>query len=236
MYLPLSSCVLLLGICTGSAVVHAQAAVTQPSSQAPAPKTEARSEADEINAYRHSATVQWFARLLHIDVETAAVSFEYINFAVILLAIGIPLFKWLPKIFRQRSARLNADLQVAEAKTADANQRLNAVEGRLAGLDAEIAAIRKHVEEDMQADETRNKKALEEETARIVAAAEHEIVMAGSLAQRSLRQFVANLAIDRALSSLTLDADSDRALIAEFTQDVTGNGRGRKHASKGENN
>jgi F-type H+-transporting ATPase subunit b len=224
-------CLFSFGTITAPAVLHAQeTAQTAASSSKPEPK----SEADEVNAYRHSASVQWFAKLLHVDVETAATGFEYINFAIIALAIGIPLFKMLPKVFRQRSARLGADLEVAQAKTADANERLSVVEAKMAGLDAEIAAIRKQVEEEMRADEARHKVSIEEETARIVAAAEHEIVMAGSQAQRGLKKFAADLAIDRALSTLTLDAEADRALIAEFAADVDGGKRRR--SNKGDKN
>jgi F-type H+-transporting ATPase subunit b len=166
--------------------------------------------------------VQWIANLLHLDVETAATIFEYINFAVILLAVGIPIAKMLPAAMRKRSAKLSADLEVAQAKTQDANDRLKAVEEKLAGLDSEIAAIRKQVEEQMREDEVRSKVLLEEETARIVAGAEQEIAMAAAQAQRGLKQFAADLAIDRAVSQLTIDAETDRALFAEFAMDMAG--------------
>jgi F-type H+-transporting ATPase subunit b len=195
-----------------------------------------KSEAEEVQEYRHSATVKWVAGLLHVDVETAAKSFEYINFAVIVLAVGIPLFKMLPKVLRQRSVRLNAELEVAQAKTADANERLSAVEAKLSGLDAEISAIRKQVEEDMRKDEARHKALLEEETARVVASAQQEIAMAGTQAQRGLRQFAADLAIDRALSQLTIDADTDRALFAEFAQDIKPAHGKRAHVARGGQN
>jgi F-type H+-transporting ATPase subunit b len=238
--LPVLFLALSFGAVATPVALHAQAtslaAADQPAIGVPTPKSEPKPEADEVTAYRHSATVQWFAKLLNVDVEVAAKTFEYINFAVILLAVGIPLFRFLPKVFRQRSARLGAELEVAQAKTADANARLSAVEARMAGLDAEISAIRKQVDEDMRGDEARNKAAIEEETARIVTAAEQEIVMAGSQAQRGLRQFAANLAIDRALSTLTLDAETDRALIAEFALDVAKSGGSRKHSSKGDKN
>lgn len=196
-------------------------------------KAEKKSEAEETAAYRHSATVQWAAKLLHIDVETAASGFEYINFAVILLAVGIPLIRIVPKVLRQRSAKLGADLEVAQAETANAQDRLSAIEAKLGGLDAEIAAIRKTVEDEMRNDEVRVKAAIEEETARIVQSAEQEIGMAAVQAQRGLKVFVADMVIDRALKQLTLDSATDSALIAEFAHDISG---GRKHSSKGGQN
>lgn len=195
------------------------------------PETNAQEKQEE--QFRHSATIEWFSKLLHIDVETTASIFEYINFAVIFLAIGIPLFRFLPKLFRQRSAKLSAEIEVAQAKTADANDRLSAVEAKLKGLDAEIEAIRKQVDEAIRGDEARAKASIEEETARIVASAEQEIAMAGNQAQRSLRQFAADLAVDRALTRISLDAETDRALIAEFASDIA---HGHRRARKGEKN
>ncbi len=213
----------------------ASAVETQPPAESsaaakPEAKKETKSEEEEANEYRHSATVKWFANLLHIDVETAAKTFEFINFGVVFLLIAIPLIRILPKVMRQRSAKLSFDLEVAQAKTMDANERLKAVEARLAGLDGEIAAFRKQVEEDMKSDEARMKASIEEESARIVKAAEQEIAVAGALAERSLKQFAADLAIDRALSQLTLSPETDRALIAEFAGELASlpGGKSRK--------
>ena len=231
--LPAVSLLLFFGVVSAPVSLHAQhrsvaalMAFDQPAVRTHEPgKPESDAQEEQERKFRHSPTIEWFSNLLHIDVETTASIFEYINFAVIFLAVGIPLIKWFPKLLRQRSARLSAELEVAQAKTADANERLSAVEKKLSGLDAEISAIRKQVEDDMRADEARSKAAIEEETARIVAAAEHEIVMAGTQAQRGLKKFAADLAIDRALSTLTLDAEADRALIAEFAADVDHGGR-----------
>jgi F-type H+-transporting ATPase subunit b len=198
-------------------------------------QAEKAEEADETAAYRHSPSVQWLANLMHLDVETTATIFEYINFAVILLAVGIPVAKMLPAAMRKRSAKLSADLEVAQAKTQDANDRLKAVEEKLAGLDSEIAAIRKQVEEQMREDETRSKALIEEETARIVAGAAQEIAVASAEAQRALKQFAADLAIDRAVSQLTIDAETDRALFLEFAHDVLGK-PGKRQRAKGDQN
>ena len=201
------------------------------------PKGEPKEDAPMEDQFRHSKTVEWFSHVFHTDIETTARIFEYINFAVIALAVGIPLFRTLPKVFRKRSAKLSADIDVAQAKTADANERLGVVEAKLKGLDAEIAAIRSQVDEAIKADEVRAKALIEEETARIVASAEQEIAQAGNQAQRSLRQFAADLAIDRALTKISLDAETDSALIAEFASDIaSGSSTRGSRARKGEKN
>jgi F-type H+-transporting ATPase subunit b len=193
-------------------------------------KQEKKSEAEETNAYRHSPSVQWFAKKMSLNVETAAKLFEYFNFGVVLFAIAIPLIKIVPAAMRKRSARLSVELEQAQARTDDANTRLRAVETQMAGLDAEIAELRKQMEADMVRDEARSKELIEEESARIVASAEQEIAMAGSQAQRGLKQFAADLAIDRAMTQLTLNAETDRALFDEFAGEFAG-----KHKKRGQN-
>jgi F-type H+-transporting ATPase subunit b len=119
------------------------------------------------------------------------------NFAVIALAIVIPIAKVLPKIIRKRNTALSQNLETARKTTADANARLDAVEAQLSRLDEEIAKIRAQVEEESLKDEARIKATIEEERARIVASAEQEINLAAAQAKRGLRHFAADLAIER---------------------------------------
>jgi F-type H+-transporting ATPase subunit b len=181
--------------------------------------------AEDENVYRHTPLVQSLAKTFHLDVETTARLFEDINFAIIALAIIIPLVRVVPKVIRQRSLTLKHDLESARKTTADANARLSAVEAKLSKLDAEIAAIRTQVEEESKQDEVRIKASIGEESGRIVAAAEQEIAVAAAQARRGLRHFAADLAIDQAAKQLVLTPETDRALLAEFVSDAVKGGR-----------
>ncbi len=128
-----------------------------------------------MNVYRHAEIVHTLARIFHLNVETTARIFEAINFAIIALAIGIPLIKFLPRIIRKRSETLRHNIESARKLTQDANARLSAVEARLSKLDDEIAEIRTHVEDESKQDEVRIKATIEEESSRIVTSAEQEI-------------------------------------------------------------
>ena len=213
------------GILAAQAPARAESAPVTPSEVKPESyhkevhEAKKEAESEETDEYRHSASVKALAKMMNVDVETAAKTFEYINFAIIALAIGIPLFRILPKTLRNRSEKLSQELETARTATADAKTRLSAVEAKLAGLDSEIAALRKQMEEDMRTDEARSKAQIEEETARIVAAAQQEIAMAGAQAQRSLKQFAGEMAIEGALTRLTVSPETDRALFAEFARD-----------------
>jgi F-type H+-transporting ATPase subunit b len=181
--------------------------------------SEKNSEEDP-NLYRHSAAVRAIARLLNVDVEIAARIFEYINFAVVALAILIPLAKVLPRAFRNRTEVIQKQLLDARTATEDANHRLSSVEHRLAKLDDEIEAIRRQMEQDSAADESRIKNAMEEERKRIVDAASHEIDAASLAAQRELKQVAAELAVNRAMGRLAMTPDLDRRLVDEFARDL----------------
>jgi F-type H+-transporting ATPase subunit b len=192
-------------------------------SSQPAPK----SEQDELDVYRHAPVVQTMARMLHLDLETAARIFEFINFAIIFLAVGIPLFRFLPKFLRKRAEKVRTDIESARKVTADANSRLSAVEAKLSSIGEEIQKFKTEVERESANDEARIKQALEEESARMVTAAEQEIAAAAAHARRGLRNFAADLAVGQAASQLVLTPEADRALIAEFVGQVDKNGAAR---------
>jgi F-type H+-transporting ATPase subunit b len=206
---------------TAPAAQQAPAAASQAaSSSAPEEKAASKEEKSTTDAYRHSAAVSALAKLLHLDIETAARIFEIFNFAIVAFGIGIPLFRLMPKILRKRKETVRANLESARKVTADANTRLSAIEVKLAGLDQEIAQIRVQVEEESKQDETRIKATIEEESARIVAAAAQELDVAAAQARRGLRHFAADLAIEQAAKQLVLTPETDQALIAEFLSDV----------------
>ena len=210
------------------ATTAAQAPAAQGTTPDAAKTKEApKSEQEELDVYRHAPIVRSAARLLHLDLEVTAKLFEFINFAIIALAVLIPLSRFLPKVMRKRSQTVRHDIDSARKMTEDANARLSAIEAKLSGLDAEIAGIRTQVEQESKQDEVRIKATIGEESARIVAAAEQEIDQAAAQATRGLRHFAADLAIEQAAKQLVLTPETDRALIAEFLSDVAGNGAHR---------
>lgn len=182
-------------------------------------------EAQEKAFLYEGPLVKASARLLHLSVPVTAGIYEVINFTILALAIGIPLFRFLPRHLRQRAQKLRDDIESARQVTLDANARLSAVEAKLASIGEEIEKFRAEVERESLADEARIKSSLKEESEHILTAAEQEIAMAAAQARRGLRSFAADLAIDQAAKQLVLTAETDRALIAEFVGDVAGKGK-----------
>lgn len=182
---------------------------------------------NQIEQYRHSSVVQGIAKTLHVSTETAAQIFEDVNSGILLGTILIVLLKIVPKMFRNRSEKLQQDLVGARIATEEANRRLTEVEARLQRLDTEIDTIRQQVEREAAHDEQRIHAAMESERERIVASAEQEIAAAQAAAQRDLKKFAADLAIDHAMRKVQLSTDTDRALIREFGKNLNSGSRGK---------
>ncbi len=215
-----SICVPVCAQQPASAAAAAQANANNPSPDV----SEEKAEEQGDNAFRHSAIIKSAARILHLSVETTARSFEIINIAIVVIALGIPLFRFLPRYLHNRAKKLAADIDSARRQAEDANSRLSAIEVKLTHLDEEIAKFRLELEGETKQDEARIQAAMESEKARIVAAAEQEIGAAAAHARRGLRRFAAELAIDRAARQMSITPETDRALIAEFVSDVTKGG------------
>jgi len=196
---------------------------------AEAPKSETpKSQEEQNNVFRlEGPIVKWTARTFSLSAETAATIFEFLNFGIIVLLVGIPIARVLPKVFHKRSQTLTANLKSAREATEAANARLSAVEAKLAGLDSEIKKFRAEVEQESLADEARIKAALADESARIVQAAEQELSVAAAQARRGLRNFAADLAIEQAARQIVLTPETDKALIADFVRQVSSDAAGK---------
>jgi len=218
----LAFCALLLALSAVAPLrLHAQQSAPEATTSAPAPEQSnaaaPKSQEEQNNVFRlEGPMVKWTARKLNISAETAARIFEFFNFGIIVLLVGVPILRIMPKIFHKRTETLGVSLKTAREATADANARLSAVEAKLAGLDDDIKKFRAEVERESLEDEARIKAAIADESARIVQAAEQELSVAAAHAQRSLRNFAADLAIEQAARQLDLTPEADKALIAEF--------------------
>jgi F-type H+-transporting ATPase subunit b len=216
---------IVLLLCLGSSLVRPALALQAASphsgisAKAASGNDPEREEGDDV--YRHSASVRLLARWLHLDKETAARLFEYVNFAILAGAVLFALSKYLPKTFRANREEIQHKLAEARTATDEARERLTAIEQRLSRLDEEIAAIGAQAEKDSVADEARIKASIETERQRITEAVSRDIAAASSAAQRDLKHFAAGLAVDRAAQRMALTENEDRALIQEFSQNLS---------------
>ena len=179
----------------------------------------AAQEEDETAVYKTSPSVRAIG-IFHLAPKSASVAFEFMNFALLAAIVIFYIAKAAPKAFRARQKGIDQQLGEARIAANEAKERLHAVEERLSRLDEEIAGFRKQSEQDALNDEQRIKQSIEEERKKIIASAEQEIGTASATAERSLRKFAAELAVNRALGRLSLNELEDRALVQNFAADL----------------
>jgi F-type H+-transporting ATPase subunit b len=184
-----------------------------PAANVPEKKEEVQ---DENYQYTHSATVVKLGSMLGMKPDLAATVFTIFNFLIMVVALGYLLLKTLPKTFRNRNMKIQKNLVDARTATEEATARLNSVEARLSKLDEQIAAMRSQAEADSAREEQHMKANVEDEKAKILAAAETEIQNATTLARRDIQRYAAQLAIEQAAKKLVVTAETDRLLVESF--------------------
>ena len=194
---------------------------SRPAAQSPEAN---QGEADENDVYRKSPTVVALGAKLGLNAKQSATVFEVFNFAVLAVLLGAFLFRALPKTFRNRNSAIQKHLVDARTATEEANARLGSVEQRLGKLDGIIAEMRAAAERDAALDEQRIMSSVEDEKAKILAAAEQEIAAATIQARRELQRYAAELAVEQAGKRLVVDADTDRLLVQGFARRLSESG------------
>lgn len=202
----------LLGLPAAAPRLHAQGI----GNVAKAEKVDTPETNSQLEQFRHSPAVQSLAKRLGLSTELTAKIFEDINSAILIGAVLWGIFLFIPKMYRKRSEVLARDLLNARTATAEAKERLAAVEERLSKLSIEIDAIRRQTEQDAATDEKRIRESLDAEKQRLLASIDQEIDAARAAARRDLKKYAASLAIDRATAELKISEADDRALIRAF--------------------
>ncbi len=188
------------------------------SGQRSEPEANASKESDDPEAKLKlpSPSVTRLGGMAGMNPTTSVSVFNWLNFLLLAAAVTYGLAKVLPKAFRSRSENIQKGIVEARAATEEARARLSTVEARLGKLDGEIAALRSENDKAAAEEEQRVRAQAEEEKARILHAAEQEIAAASDAAQRSLRAYAAEVAVQRAAAQLHITPEDDRVLIENF--------------------
>jgi F-type H+-transporting ATPase subunit b len=179
-----------------------------------------KEEKDEMDEFKHSPSVAWIARRLHVTMPAAYWISFILNFVVIAAVIIWAGRKFLPGIFRDRTTAIQKAMQEAQKASAEARQKLAEIESRLQKLDVEIGMMRNAAEQEGAAEEARIKAATEEDAHKIVVSAEQEIAAAVKAARRQLTAHAADLAVGLAQKQIHVDAATDKALVSNFAGEL----------------
>jgi len=179
-------------------------------------KEGAGEEKDEMEEFKHSASVRAISKLTGLGLQQSYWLSVVLNFAVIAIAIVWAGKKFLPKMFRDRTAAIQKAMQEAQQASAEARQKLAEIESRLAKIDGEIGAMGAAAAKEGAAEEARIQASAQEDARKIVASAEQEIAAAAKAARRQLTSHAAELAIGLAQKQIHVDASTDQALVRNF--------------------
>jgi F-type H+-transporting ATPase subunit b len=188
-----------------------------------------KEESDEMEQFKHSSSVQAIHRLTGLSVQQSYWASVVLNFAAIAALIIWAGRKFLPGIFRDRTAAIQKAMQEAQKASEEARRKLAEIETRLQKLDVEIGMMRDVAEREGAAEAARLKAATEEDARKIVAGAEQEIEAAGNAARRQLTAHAADLAVGLAQKQIQVDAATDQALVRNFVGQLgsaKGSGKG----------
>jgi F-type H+-transporting ATPase subunit b len=184
-------------------------------------KEAAGEEKDEMEEFKHSASVRAIAHLTGLNLQQSYWLSIILNFAVIAIVFVWAGKKFLPGIFRDRTAAIQKAMQEAQRASEEARQKLAQIEARLARIDEEIGAMRSLAEKEGAAEEARIQAAAQEDARKIVVSAEQEIAAAAKSARRQLTSYAADLAIGLAQKQIHVDAATDQSLVRSFSGQLT---------------
>jgi F-type H+-transporting ATPase subunit b len=126
--------------------------------------------------------------------------------------------------FQGRQQSIRHELMRAEEERAAAEARLEEVEGRLAGLDAEVEAIRTNAQREAAEERARVERATEAEIRKIREQARREIESAAKAARAELRTFTAEQSVKLAEEMIRRDIrpEDDAHLVREYVEELGG--------------
>lgn len=184
-------------------------------------------EKDEMEEFKHSASVQFVHRITGLSVQNSYWACFVFNFAVIAGVLIWAGRKFLPGLFRDRTAAIQKAMQEAQKASEEARRKLAEIESRLQKLDVEIGMMRDAAEKEGAAEEARIKAAAEDDARKIVASAEQEIAAAAKAARRELTAHAADLAVGLAQKQIHVDAATDQVLVRNFASQLGSTGEGK---------
>lgn len=148
----------------------------------------------------------------------------------LLLFVGVAIYflrRPIKEAFQARQGSIREELMRAEEEKAAAVAQLEEVEGRLARLDAEVAAIRAQAQKDAAEERARIERATDEEMRKIREQARREIESAAKAARAELRTFTAEQSVRLAEEMIRRDIrpEDDAHLAKEYVAELGGVGR-----------
>jgi len=149
---------------------------------------------------------------------------KWANFALLAGALGYLVKKNAGPFFAARSGKILEEISEAAEFSRRAAARAAEVEGRLAGLEAEIAALRREAAAEAEAESAGAARQAAAEVARIQENAEQAITAAAKAARLELQRYAAALAVALAETKIRarMTPEAQDALVRGFVEELPG--------------
>lgn len=154
--------------------------------------------------------------------EEHELALKWANFLLLAGGLGYLIRKNAGPFFAARTQKIREEMTLAEEARKSAEQRMAEVDRQLAGLAAEIAALRADSEKEAANEGERMQRETVADIAKIRAHTQQEIAAAGKAARAELKRYAADLAIGLAGQKLRVRAtpDTQEALVRGFVRDL----------------
>jgi F0F1-type ATP synthase membrane subunit b/b' len=148
--------------------------------------------------------------------------YNVINFAILVGALGYILRKPLGEFFISRSASIQKALTEGRKALEASQAQLRAVEEKLKGLEAEIAAYKANAIREMGAERLRIEQSSTEEGARILESARAQMNVAVRAAKLELKRYAAQKSVSLAEEKIRtrLDDSGRKQLVQQFVATI----------------
>jgi F-type H+-transporting ATPase subunit b len=179
---------------------------------------------DQTEQLMNSASVKWLAHKLGVSTATASGLSVGLNFLAMVGLIALFLGPRIPALLRNRAQVIGQALDEARKASADAKQRLSAIESSMLKLESEISAMQLVADRESQAEDERIAASVEEEKHKLAAAGEQEILAAVNQAKRDFKTYVTGLAVALAANRIQVSSSTDEEILQSFIYQLGRNG------------
>jgi F-type H+-transporting ATPase subunit b len=154
--------------------------------------------------------------------EGPGIIWKWANFAILAGGLGYLIGKNAGPFFAARTQQIRKDMVDSQEARRQAEARAAEVDRRLAALEGDIAGLRAESQREAQAETERLARHTTGELAKIQAHAEQEIASAGKAARTELKRYSAELAIQLAEQRLRnrMTPETQQALVRGFVRDL----------------
>jgi F-type H+-transporting ATPase subunit b len=150
------------------------------------------------------------------------VVFRWINFAVLLGALGYLLKKPAQEFFESRKNEITTGLERGRKAEEEASRRMSEIEQRLGRLSSDLTALKSQAEAESAKERERIVTEAKQEVERVTEQSRQEIDRIAKGIEKSIKEKIADAVVERAGRKIETDitADDQKRIVVRFLKNV----------------